>query len=129
MRNFKYLAINITAIIWGMIYFFIGVGFSFTLGSIGFWSGATVYLVLFLLPSPISVVAFWFSRTAGNALICCAAISILVAEAYSISSKTPLGYLGLCKFAGWHVPHIAFAASYLRQAKWKDYVGRNRASV
>lgn len=129
MRNLRWVAINVTAIIWGTIYFFIGAAFSFTLGSIGFWNGATVYLALFLLPLPISVAAIRFPNAAGIALICCAATSISVAVAYGLSTDAPSSFLGFCKFLGWHVPHILFAVFYMRQAKSNDYVGRSPASV
>lgn len=105
--------IKIAGVAWGLIYFVVGAIFSFTLGGSDFWSGATVYLALFLLPLPITVVAVWFPRIAGLALIACAAVSITVSVATVISSGSGPDLAGLCKITIYHVPHLVFAAAYI----------------
>jgi len=107
----KYL--KVAGIAWGLIYFVMGAIFSFTLGSIDFWSGATVYLALFLLPLPIAFVALWFPRIAGLALIACAAVSVTVSVAVAISSGLAPDFAGLCKFTMYHVPHLVFGMAYI----------------
>jgi len=106
--------IKIVGVAWGLIYFVIGTIFSFTLGSNDFWSGATVYLALFLLPLPISFAAMWFPKIAGLALIACAVVSITVSVVTAISIGTAPDLAGLCKFALFHVPHLVFAAAYIK---------------
>jgi hypothetical protein len=112
MKNIK-----IAGVAWGLIYFVIGAIFSFTLGSMDFWSGAAVYLTLFLLPLPIAILSVWFPRVGGVALIACAAISITVSVIVGISSGTAPNLAGLCKFTLFHVPHIVFATAYINAAR------------
>jgi hypothetical protein len=109
--------IKIAGVAWGFTYFVIGATFSFTLGANDFWSGATVYLALFLLPLPISFVATWFPRIAGFALIACAAVSITVSVVTAISTGTAPDLAGLCKFTLFHVPHLVFAAAYIKAGR------------
>ena len=109
--------IKIAGVAWGFIYFVIGVIFSFTLGSIDFWSGAAVYLALFLLPLPIAFVAVWFPRIAGLALIACAAVSVTISVVVAISSGSTPDLAGLCKFTMYHVPHLVFAAAYIKAGR------------
>ena len=106
--------IKVAGIAWGLIYFVIGAIFSFTLGSNDFWSGAAVYLALFLLPLPITFVAVWFPRIAGTALIACAAVSVAVSVVSVISSGPAPNFAGLCKFTMYHVPHLVFAVAYIK---------------
>lgn len=106
--------IKIVGVLWGLIYFVIGAIFSFTLGGNDFWSGATTYLALFLLPLPISFVAVWFPRVAGFALIACAAVSISVSIVTAISTGATPDLAGLCKFTMFHVPHLVFAVAYIK---------------
>lgn len=101
-------------VVWGIIYFLIGAVFSFTLGSNQFWAGATVYLCLFLIPLPISVMAFWFPRISGVTLIVCAAVSVIVSGISAAVSGPVPDPAGLFKFAMFHVPHLVFAAIYLK---------------
>jgi ABC-type multidrug transport system permease subunit len=109
--------IKIAGIAWSLIYFVIGAIFSFTLGSNEFWSGAVVYLTLFLLPLPISFVALWFPRIAAAALISSVFVSICV-SAVSVFASGPAPDLpGLCKFALLHIPHLCFAALYTKLAQ------------
>jgi len=109
--------IKVAGIGWGLIYFAIGAVFSFTLGNNDFWSGAAVYLALFLLPLPISIVAIWFPRISGIALIACAAVSITVSAVDVISFGPAPDLAGLCKFAMFHVPHLVFAVAYIKTGK------------
>jgi len=106
--------IKAAGIAWGLIYFAIGAIFSLTLGSVDFWSGAIVYLTLFLLPLPVAVAAVWFPRTAGAALITCAAISVTASAIAVISSGPAPTFAGLCKFTMYHVPHLVFAVAYIK---------------
>jgi hypothetical protein len=109
--------IKVTGIGWGLIYFVIGVVFSFTLGNNDFWSGAAVYFTLFLLPLPISIIAIWFPRISGIALIVCATVSIAVSAVDVISSGPAPDLAGLCKFAMFHVPHLVFALVYMKAGR------------
>jgi len=109
--------INIAGIAWGLVYFLIGAMFSFTLGSNDFWSGAAVYLALFLFPLPIAIIAVWFPRTAGKALIACAAVSVAVSALSVVSSRPSTDLAGLCKFTMYHVPHVVFAIAYLKAGR------------
>jgi hypothetical protein len=106
--------IKIAGVVWGLIYFVIGAIFSFTLGGNDFWSGAAVYLALFLLPLPIALIAVWFPRIAGIALIACAAISVTVSVVDVISSGPAPDFAGLFKFTMYHVPHLVFAVAYIK---------------
>jgi hypothetical protein len=108
----KYL--NIAGVTWGLIYFAIGAIFSFTLGSNDFWSGAVVYVALFLLPLPITFIAVWFPRIAGVALIVCAAVSVTVSAVDVITSGSAHNFAGICKFTMYHIPHCVFAAAYIK---------------
>jgi hypothetical protein len=94
----------------------IGAVFSFTLSNNQFWSGAAVYLSLFLLPLPISVMAFWHPRVSGVALIVCAATSVIVSGISAVLWGPVPDLTGLLKFAMYHVPHFAFAAAYFKEA-------------
>ena len=109
--------IKVAGIGWGLIYFAIGAVFSFTLGNNDFWSGAAVYLALFLLPLPITIVAIWFPRVAGIALILCAVVSVTVSAVDVISSGPAPDLAGLCKFAMFHVPHLVFALAYMKAGR------------
>lgn len=111
----KYL--KVAGIAWGLIYFVIGAIFSFTLGSNYFWSGAAVYLALFLLPLPIAFVGVWFPKIAGITLIACAAISVSVSVAVAISYGSAINLAGLCKFTMFHVPHLVFAVAYIKAGR------------
>lgn len=106
--------IKACGVVWGIIYFLIGAVFSFTLGSNQFWTGATVYLCLFLLPLPISVMAFWLPRLSGVTLIVCAAVSVIVSGISAVLSGPVPDPAGLFKFIMFHMPHLAFAAMYLK---------------
>lgn len=106
--------VKVAGIAWGLIYFVIGAAFSFTLGSKDFWSGLFVYLALFLLPLPIAIVALWLPRFAGAALIACVAVSVTVSFANVASSGPMPDLAGQFKFTMFHVPHIIFAAAYLK---------------
>jgi hypothetical protein len=118
MRVMKALGIG-----WGLVYFMIGVVFSFTLSSRDFWSGAIVYLALFLLPLPIACVAVWFPRFAGMALFLCALVSITVSVISAISSGSATDIAGICKFAMYHVPHFVFAVIYIKTGRAMKGVG------
>ena len=109
--------IKVAGIGWGLIYFAIGAVFSFTLGNNDFWSGAAVYLALFLLPLPITIVAVWFPRVAGIALILCAVVSVAISAVDVISSGPAPDLAGLCKFAMFHVPHLVFALVYMKAGR------------
>ena len=109
--------IKVAGIGWGLIYFAIGAVFSFTLGNNDFWSGAVVYLALFLLPLPISIVAMWFPRIAGVALLACAVVSVMVSAVAVISSGPAPDLAGLFKFAMFHVPHLVFALVYIKAGR------------
>jgi hypothetical protein len=108
--------IKILGTVWGFIYFAIGFVLSFTLSSNDFWSGVAVYLALFLLPLPITFIAVWFPRIAAVALTSCAVVSICVAVIAVITSGPAPDFLGACKFAMLHVPHLWFAALYKKLA-------------
>jgi hypothetical protein len=112
MKSMK--LVKACGVVWGIIYFLIGAVFSFTLGNNQFWTGATVYLCLFFLPLPISVMAFWLPRISGVTLIVCAAVSVIVSGISAALSGPVPDLAGLFKFAMFHVPHLAFAAVYLK---------------
>jgi hypothetical protein len=116
----KYM--KLAGIAWGLIYFVMGVVFSFTLGSNDLWSGLTVYLALFLLPLPITFAALWLPGIAGKALIACAAVSLAVSVVDTISSGSAPDLLGACKFAVYHVPHLVFAAAYIKAGQRRGLV-------
>ena len=109
--------IKVAGIVWGFIYFVMGAVFSFTLGANDFWSGAAVYLALFLLPLPIAFVAVWFPRIAGTALIACAVVSVTVSAIFAILSGATPDLAGLCKFTMYHVPHLVFALAYIKAGR------------
>jgi hypothetical protein len=109
--------IKIAGVAWGLIYFVIGAILSFTLGGNDFWSGAAVYLVLFLLPLPIAFVAVWFPKIAGMALIACAAVSVTVSVVDVVSSRSAPDLAGLCKFSIYHIPHLVFAVAYINAGR------------
>ena len=113
--NMNYL--RLAAITWGTIYFAIGLTFSFTLGSDGFWTGVVVYCALFLLPLPVAIVAVWFPRGAGKALLICTAASVSAAAVDASLTGSIPSLAGACKFVMYHIPHIGFAMAYFRTAR------------
>lgn len=118
--------IKACGVIWGIIYFLVGAVFSFTLGNNQFWTGAIVYLGLFLLPLPISVIAFWLPRISGVALLVCAAVSVIVSVVSAVLSGPVPDPAGLFKFTMFHVPHLEFAAVYLKAASVRKVVDTDR---
>lgn len=107
-------------IMWALIYFAVGVVFSFTLGNNDFWSGVAVYLTLFLLPLPATIMAVWLPRVAAGTLIACVVVSVCVSVVSAVRSGVVPDLHGLCKFVLLHVPHLIFAACYMMSPQSGD---------
>ncbi len=96
-------------IAWGLIYFAVGAISSFTLNSVDFWSSITLLTLTFLLPLPVSVVAFWFPRTAGIALILSVVLCVTTLF-YSSGVKDTLTAFPGIRF---YIPHLVFSVAYI----------------
>ena len=101
--------LNLAGVAWGLIYFGIGAISSFTLNSIDFWSSVAGLFVIFLLPLPIAVAAFWFPRVAGIALIVCSAIGVVIAVLLFGIKDTVTASPGIRLY----IPHLVFAVTYI----------------
>ena len=102
----KYL--KIAGVAWGLIYFVMGAIFSFTLGSNDFWSGVTFFLSTYFLSLPIAILAVWFPRIAGTALLVCIAASVA-----AIATGVPEKGMSVLTIALNDVPNLAFAMAYI----------------
>ncbi len=102
----KYL--KIAGVAWGLIYFVMGAIFSFTLGSNDFWSGVTFFLSTYFLSLPITILAVWFPRIAGKALLVCIAASIA-----AIAVAVPEKGMSVLSIAINDIPNLAFAVAYI----------------
>jgi len=103
----KYL--KIAGVAWGLIYFVMGAIFSFTLGSNDFWSGVTFFLVTYFLSLPIAILAVWFPRIAGTALLICIAASVA-----AIAVAVPEKGMSVLSIAINDIPNLAFAVAYIK---------------
>ena len=112
-------AFKCTGIAWGMIYFAVGIISSFTINSIDFWSSITLLVFTFLLPLPITVVAFWFSKSAGIALIISAVLCVAILVYLSGVKDTMTASPGV-KF---YIPHLIFALAYIIAGRVSKDVG------
>jgi len=101
--------LNLAGISWGLIYVAVGAISSFTLNSIDFWSSVALLFLVFLLPLPITVLAVWFPRVAGIALIVCAAIGVVIAILLSGIKDIVTASPGIRLF----IPNFVFAVAYI----------------
>jgi hypothetical protein len=100
--------VKVAGVAWGLIYFVMGAIFSFTLGSNDFWSGVTFFLSTYFLSLPITILAVWFPRVAGTALLICIAISVA-----SIAVAVPEKGMSVLSIAINDIPNLAFAVAYI----------------
>ena len=108
--------LKVAGIVWGFAYFLFGAWSSFTLNSIDFWSSVTLLFCLFLLPLPIALVAVWFPRSAGKALLGCVVVSMgVVACIVATDRQFSLG--GWISFIAetllFNAPHLLFGSGYI----------------
>ncbi len=114
----KYL--KVAGIVWGLVYLAVGAIKSFTLNSLDFWSGVAFLGATFLLPLPIALVAIWFPRIAGKALLGCFAVSMgvvayIVASDRQFSLGSWMGFIAATFL--FNAPHLLFGAGYIRLAR------------
>ena len=110
----KYL--KTAGITWGLIYFAVGAIKSFTLNSNDTWASVALLFALFLLPLPIAIMAVWFPRVAGKALLGCIAVNAVAVVAAALSRHTsPLADIGRFIFfiALYDIPHLFFGMGYI----------------
>jgi|GEM_PF-2730290 lipopolysaccharide export LptBFGC system permease protein LptF len=111
----KYL--KVAGVAWGLIYFATGAIKSFTFNSNDTWASVALIFALFLLPLPITVIAVWFPRVAGKALLACIAVNLVAMTAVVVARHTyPLSDMGhfAVFIALYDFPHLAFALAYMR---------------
>ena len=108
VQGYTYL-LNIVGIVWGLIYLVVGVASSFTIGSNDSWSSIALLFLVFLLPLPITVVAVWFPKATGIALIVSAAFSVVILSFLSGIKETMTASPGIRLF----IPHFVFAVAYI----------------
>ena len=114
----KYL--KIAGVAWGLIYFATGAIKSFTLNNNDTWASVALLFALFLLPLPITVIAVWFPRVAGKALLSCIAVNVVAVAAVVIVRHTdPLSYIGqfIVFIVLYDLPHLFFGVSYIRSGR------------
>jgi hypothetical protein len=112
--------VKVAGIAWGLIYFAVGASKSFTLNSIDFWSGVVFFGATFLLPLPIALVAVWFPRIAGRAMLGCAAVSIAAVVSVVVSRPTsPLTDVGrfIAFTVLYNIPLVFFGLVYILAAR------------
>jgi len=66
--------------------------------------------------------AFWLPRISGVSLIVCAVVSVSVSVVSGVLSGPVPDPAGLFKFTMFHVPHLAFAAVYLKSASVRKVI-------
>jgi len=100
--------VKVAGVAWGLIYFVMGAIFSFTLGSNDFWSGVTFFLSTYFFALPIAILAVWFPRIAGTALLICIAASVA-----AIAVAVPEKGMSVLRIAINDIPNLAFAVAYI----------------
>ena len=100
--------VKVAGVAWGLLYFVMGAIFSFTLGSNGFWSGVTFFFSTYFLSLPIAILAMWFPRIAGKALLICIAASVA-----AIAVAVPEKGMSVLLIAINDIPNLAFAVAYI----------------
>lgn len=111
----KYL--KVAGVAWGLIYFATGAIKSFTFNSNDTWASVALIFALFLLPLPITVIAVWFPRVAGKALLACIAVNLVAMTAVVVARHTyPLSDIGqfIVFIVLYDLPHLFFGVSYIR---------------
>lgn len=104
--------VKVAGVAWGLIYFVMGAIFSFTLGSNDFWNGVTFFLSTYFLALPIAILAVWFPRIAGTALLICIAASVA-----AIAVAVPEKGTSVLRIAINDLPNLAFAVAYIMVAR------------
>jgi hypothetical protein len=106
-KSLLYL-VDVLGVAWGLTYFVIGAIASFTINSIDFWGSVAYLFSNFLLPLPITILAVWFPKAAGKALLLCAAVTAgVVIELSGITS------LAFDFRKGYILTHLLFGVAYI----------------
>ncbi len=103
-------------VVWGILYFLLGLAESFAFNSIDFGSSAALLVGLFLLPLPIVIAGVWLPRAAGVALIGIMVLNVTVVAytAGSHRSFSSSAFFGYALFAAvYDLPHLLFGAGYI----------------
>jgi len=104
--------LRVVGIAWGLIYFVVGAASSFTIGINDTWRSIALLFLIFLLPLPITIVAVWFPKAAGIALIVCAAFGIVILISLSGIDDAMTASPGI----RWFVPHFSFVLAGRKKA-------------
>ena len=114
----KYL--KVAGIAWGFAYFAFGAIKSFTLNGNDTWASVSLLFATFLLPLPITVIAVWFPRLAGRALLGCIAVNAVAVAAVVVARHTyPLADIGrfIAFTALYNIPLLFFGMAYIRAGR------------
>jgi hypothetical protein len=117
-------SIKVASIAWAVIYFVVGAVKSFTLNSNDTWASLVLLFGLFLLPLPITLLAVWFPKFGGVALLGCVALNaIAVADVIVARHSYPVSEIGhfILFTVLYNIPHLFFGwdtfAPATRQAR------------
>jgi hypothetical protein len=111
------------ALLWGVVYFVVGLLKAFTLNSVDFWTSVVVLFCIFLLPLPIAIAAIWLQKFPGLALLACVAVGLLAAGVAAVtraSASQSDRLIFLATIAMWLIPHLVFALAYIFAARAGD---------
>jgi hypothetical protein len=111
------------ALLWGVIYFVVGLLKAFTLNSVDFWTSVVVLFCVFLLPLPVAMAAIWLRKPAGFALLGCVAAGLVAAGVAAVtraSDSQSDSLIFLATIAMWMIPHVVFALAYILTVKTGD---------
>jgi len=121
--------LKVAGVVWALIYFAMGI-WSLPLesidlaGDIDFWNTVIFLFATQLLPLPIVLVAIWFPRNAGKALLLCVAASItgsvvavLFGSPSSFASNIADAGPFLAIIAMYNIPNLAFGIAYIRAGR------------
>jgi hypothetical protein len=120
----KYL--KVAGIVWGLTYFMVGAlslpPESIDLaGVVDFWCGLAMLSATLLLPLPIVLVAVWFPKKAGKALMYCvvisavsAAVAAIAGNPSSLASNLADARIFLAIVAISNIPNLVFGIAYMR---------------
>lgn len=104
MKALKYIGIA-----WGLIYLVVGILGSFTINKIDTYSSITLLVFTFLLPLPATVVALWFPKAAGTALI----LSLLICSVTLVHLTGFKDAATASPGIRLYIPHLIFGMVYL----------------
>jgi hypothetical protein len=119
--------VKAVGIAWGLIYFVYGSLASLALNNVDFWGSVTILFATFLLPLPLVIVAAWFPRIAGKALLVCMVAGVAAGVAGNADSPQEVTFadicIGLSFVAMYNVPHLVLGLLYIKLGRSSKNAG------